>query len=122
MTERTRASLFGGSEPLEPTPVGSLDLSRFKPAKAPEFKPELAHKIAEEQGFTARHATKAKGKPDGRRLKRSDRSVQFNVRLRPDVSARFWSGAEAAGAVYADDFLDQLLTLYEETVGRQKKT
>jgi hypothetical protein len=119
MTDRKRASMFS-SDPIEGNDVNkpSLDLGRFQPQKAPEIAPQIAKDIADQQGFTTTHAAKPQQKRDGRRLKRSARSVQFNVRLRPEVAERFWKWAEAEKSVYADDFLEKLLELYERRGGQ----
>lgn len=114
-SERKRASLFGDPTP-EVEPTKGLNLDRFTPKPAPSVDAEAVEAISEEAGFTAKHAkptTKAPKKRDGRSLKKSPRTSQFNVRLKPETSNRFWDGAEKEGMEYADDFLAHLLDLYE---------
>lgn len=106
--ERKRAPLFGTPEE---TPK-NLDLGRFSPKPAPKIDPQTVENVSKEAGFTTKHA-KPKKKPDGRRLKKSLRTSQFNVRLKPETAERFWSGAEKQGLEYADDFLAHLLDQYE---------
>lgn len=116
--ERKRASLFDDAHPetnTESTSV-ALDLSGFAPKPAPTTDPNTLKSITESSGFTKKHAKKTNAAPkkiDGRTLKRSPRTSQFNVRLRPETSNRFWAGAEAEEMEYADDFLVHLLNLYE---------
>lgn len=114
MTERKRANMFGAADGVPENGGAKLNLERFQPKMAPEIAPEIAHEIAAQQGFTTTHSTKKMEKRDGRKLKRSSRSVQFNVRLRPEVAERFWKWAEAEDMVYADDFLEHLIALYEQ--------
>lgn len=114
-TERKRASLFGDPTPeVEPdaSSAKGLNLDRFTPKPAPQVDAEAVEAISEEAGFTAKHA-KAPKKRDGRSLKKSPRTSQFNVRLKPETSNRFWDGAEKEGMEYADDFLTHLLYLYD---------
>lgn len=114
--ERKRASMFDDDEPAEKP---KLNLERFAPKKPPEVDAKVVETISEEAGFTTSHAPKAPEPPkrDGRRLKKSERTTQFNVRLKPQNAERFWAGAEKEGYEYADDFLNHLLTLYEESRG-----
>lgn len=117
--ERKRASLFG-----DPTPeVGAkaphtqgLNLDRFAPKPAPPINAKTVEKISEEVGFTAKHSRsvqKPAQKRDGRTLKKSPRTTQFNVRLKPETTEKFWAGTEKEGMAFADDFLAHLLELYE---------
>lgn len=106
--ERKRASLFGAA-PEEPT---TLNLDRFSPKPAPKVDAQTIDAVSKDAGFTTKHA-KTKKKPDGRRLKKSLRTSQFNVRLKPETAERFWSGAEAQDLEYADDFLSYLLDIYD---------
>ena len=110
-TERKRASLF--SDPVERGT--ELNLDRFAPRKAETVDPVQVEKVSKDAGFTTKHAPEKK-KRDGRSLKRSKRTNQFNVRLRPEIAERFWSGAENEGMTYADDFLTHLLELYEGSI------
>lgn len=117
-TERKRASLFGDDGDADaPPPAKKLNLDRFAPKKAPSIDPKLAEDLSEQAGFTTKHAPKKSAKPpakrDGRRLKKSTRTAQFNIRLKPENADRFWAGAESEGMEYADDFLEHLLNLYE---------
>lgn len=118
--ERKRASLFEDEEPAASKP--KLNLERFAPKKPPEVDAKVVETISEEAGFTTSHAPKAPEVPeqpkrDGRRLKKSARTTQFNVRLKPQNAERFWAGAEREDYEYADDFLNHLLSLYEESRG-----
>lgn len=112
---RKRASLFGEAEVESKSADINLKLERFKPKKAPQLDTSLIETISEDTGFTTKHAKPKKGpaKRDGRRLKKSSRTSQFNVRLKPQNAERFWNGAEKEGYEYADDFLNHLLDLYE---------
>lgn len=115
MTERKRASLFASDAQEEGV---KLELGKFQPKKAPEAPKHVVEKISEESGFTTTHAPKPAPKRDGRRLKRSARTAQFNVRLKPENAERFWAGAESEGFEYADDFLQFLLDSYEKGRGK----
>ena len=107
--ERKRASLFDDNgDDAKP----SLNLERFTPKTPPEIDTKIVESVSEEAGFTTTHS-KAPKKRDGRKLKKSARTSQFNVRLKPQTAERFWSGAEKQGMEYADDFLEHLLDLYE---------
>ena len=128
-TERKRASLFeDDDEPPTPEPSRKLNLDRFAPKKAAPVDTKVVEELSKESGFTTAHAPKPEApveptpeapKRDGRRLKKSERTSQFNVRLRPANAERFWEGTEREGYEYADDFLNHLLTLYEEGRGPQ---
>ena len=119
---RKRAPLFGdASEETKNETPNRLDLGRFEPKPRPKPAPNLdvarVDLISEESGFTTKHSKKPTSKPtktDGRRLKKSPRTSQFNVRLKPETSERFWNGAESMGMEYADGFLEYLLDLHEE--------
>ena len=127
--ERKRASLFGDDdEATTLEPKRKLNLDRFAPKKAPPVDTKVVKELSKESGFTTAHAPKPEmqvepapepPKRDGRRLKKSERTTQFNVRLKPANADRFWAGAEREGYEYADDFLDHLLSLYEEGRGLQ---
>ena len=112
--ERKRASLFEDDD-ASPEPSRNLNLDRFAPKKAPEVDAKVVETISEDAGFTTKHAPKKPepAKRDGRRLKKSLRTSQFNVRLKPQTAERFWAGAEKEDYEYADDFLEHLLELYE---------
>jgi hypothetical protein len=118
-TERKRASLFGESTPsVKPlsTSINGLNLDRFLPKPAHEVDKKVVEAISEEAGFISKITKPAPmptKKVDGRSLKKSPRTSQFNVRLKPETSERFWAGAKAEEREYADDFLAYLLTLYE---------
>ena len=104
-TERKRASLFGDTTP-DAKPAKGLNLDRFTPKPAPAIDSKAVEEISEEAGFTTKHAKKPIiKKRDGRRLKKSTRTSQFNVRLKPETADRFWGGAEKQDMEYADDFL-----------------
>lgn len=107
---RKRASLFGNTAEESKT---TLNLERFSPKKAQAVDAKTIKAISEKSGFTTKHA-KPKIKPDGRRLKKSLRTSQFNVRLKPETAERFWLGAEKLGLEYADDFLEHLLNSLEK--------
>jgi hypothetical protein len=118
--ERKRAALFDDDEPVVAKP--KLNLDRFAPKKPPEVDAKVVETVSKEAGFTTSHAPKEPETPeppkmDGRRLKKSNRTTQFNVRLKPQNAERFWAGAEREGYEYADDFLAHLLKLYEEGRG-----
>lgn len=112
--ERKRASLFD-DESSENTQDSGLNLDRFAPKKAPQLDAKVVESISKEAGFTTTHAPKKPEtiKRDGRKLKKSLRTSQFNVRLKPQTAERFWVGAEKQEFEYADDFLEYLLKLYE---------
>lgn len=112
MHQRKRASLF--EDKSENPNQNGLNLSDFRPEKPPEVIPEIVQSISQDAGFTTTHAPKVPKKRDGRRLKKSGRTVQFNVRLKPETADRFWAGAEKENVEYADDFLNRLLNIYEE--------
>lgn len=113
--ERPRAPLFSDPTSAEP-PKKSLNLARFAPKPAAAVDAEVVEAISAETGFTTKHAKTAHKPPkkrDGRTLKKSPRTTQFNVRLRPEMAEKFWAGAEKEGLEYADDFLAHLLELYD---------
>lgn len=112
MHQRKRASLF--EEKSESSEPNRLNLSGFTPEKPPEINPKIVESISQDAGFTTTHAPKVPKKRDGRRLKKSGRTVQFNVRLKPETAERFWAGAEKEDVEYADDFLRRLLDVYEK--------
>ena len=113
--ERKRASLFGDLSPeldAKKLHTQGLNLDRFAPKPAPPIDTKTVEEISEEAGFTAKHARPTK-KRDGRTLKKSPRTTQFNVRLKPETTDKFWAGTEKEGMAFADDFLVHLLDLYE---------
>jgi len=116
-SERKRAALFGDT--VEEPDAPKMDLDKFQPKPAHEIDQSIADKITQEEGFTTGHgktrASSNQQKRDGRRLKKSQRTTQFNVRLKPSNADRFWAGAEAEEMEYADDFLAHLLDIYEGT-------
>lgn len=116
-TDRKRASLFGNTDQKPETPPSkSLNLDRFTPKPAIPVDIYTVDAISKDAGFTTKHAKPAAPvakKRDGRSLRRSPRTNQFNVRLQPKTADRFWGGAEKEGMEYADDFLAQLLDIYE---------
>ncbi|WP_419901079.1 hypothetical protein [Kiloniella sp.] len=113
-TERKRASLFSDeNEPDDKTSKKKINLDRFAPKKAPPIDTNILETLSEEAGFTTSHAKKTVAKRDGRKLKKSARTTQFNVRLKPQTAERFWVGAENKGLEYADDFMEYLLDVVD---------
>ena len=118
-TERKRALLFGDPATnlnAKAPHTKGLNLDRFAPKPAPPIDTKTVKEISEEAGFTAKHARpahKPAKKRDGRTLKKSPRTTQFNVRLKPETTDKFWAGTEKEGMIFADDFLAHLLYLYE---------
>ena len=100
-----------GDNTPKPAATG-LNLERFQPKAPPPVDEKEVAAVGEASGFTTKHARKPK-KLDGRSLKKSARTHQFNVRLKPQTAERFWAGAKAAGFEYADDFLEYLLVQHE---------
>lgn len=124
--ERKRASLFGNDDETSINQESKLNLSRFTPKKAAPVDEKIVDELSKETGFITSHARKPEApempvyespKRDGRKLKRSGRTTQFNIRLKPENANRFWAGAECEGYEYADHFLSHLLTLYESSKG-----
>ena len=119
VTERKRAGMFDGPDDADEQANTKLNLARFTPKPAPKIDPKAVVKIAEESGFNTKHAKPNKEqnettkRRDGRTLKKSPRTTQFNVRLQPHTAERFWVGAENEGFDYADQFLIHLLELYD---------
>lgn len=112
-SDRRRASPFDLTDPAAAAPPErKIDLSRFTSQKPPEVDETVLKQTAAAAGFTTSHAKQPAPKRDGRKLKKSPRTAQFNVRLSPDTVDRFWAAAEEAGHTFADDMLAELLTLY----------
>lgn len=81
------------------------------PKRAPESL-HIVPDVNEEADFTTKHARPAK-KRYGRTLKKSPRTTQFNMRLKPETTDKFWAGTKKEGMIITDDFLAHLLDLYE---------
>jgi len=83
------------------------DYSNFKPRK-PQAQPTTPQisEAAQQTGFTTRHAAP---KVDGRSLRTTKRTAQFNISVAPDTKDRFWALAQAAGAQSGEEFLIRLM-------------
>ena len=112
---RQRANLFEQDEP-----EGDLDLADFTPRRSPLSDPPDALRAAGEVGgFRTRHAVEQpppvpEEPRDGRSLRRTGRSAQFNIAVTPEAKARFWQLAQAAGARAGGEFFEQLLNEWEK--------
>ena len=111
---RQRANLFQQDEK-----EGDLDLAEFAPRPSPLNDPPGALRAAGEVGgFRTRHAVEPTTLPeeprDGRSLRRTGRSAQFNIAVTPEAKARFWKLARAAGVRAGGEFFEQLLNEWEK--------
>ena len=102
---------------------GDLDLAGFAPRQARRNDPpDALRQAGEAGGFRTRHAVPPPATPpqeprDGRSLRRTGRSAQFNIAVTPEAKARFWQLAQEAGARAGGEFFEQLLNAWEKRGG-----
>lgn len=89
MNERRKT--FGA----DPGPADDLGAGDFQPRPIARPDPEAARRVAEEGGFTAGATTRAPA--DTQRRYRTGRTAQLNLKVTPEIRARFASMADAAG-------------------------
>lgn len=116
---RRRASLIEQDEP-----GNDLDLAGFEPRRTPlKDPPDLLRQAGEVGGFRTRHAMEpapppaadATGPPkDGRSLRKTGRSAQFNIAVKPEDKSRFWHLAEQANVRAGGEFFQRLLDEWEK--------
>jgi len=104
MNDRKRGGLDIGEETTGP------DFTDFKPRTHSLAAPtEPARRMAQETGFTTRHAAQAPVKVDGRSLRSTNRTTQLNIAVHSETRERFWTLAQAAGVRTGEDFLKRLM-------------
>jgi hypothetical protein len=108
---RDRAKLFerDGNDPL-------LKVKQAKPnMKLPPYDDAKVREIAQETGFSSRadpdssRQSVGAGTFDARSLRKSGRSSQLNIAIKPSTKDRFWRYAVAKGFTTGEDTLLALL-------------
>jgi hypothetical protein len=97
------------------------EVSDFEPkAVRPTESQEMARSIGLDAGFTARHApdpptVKVDTLPafDARSLRRSNRTAQLGIAVRPETKDRFWRVAQQLGVQSGEEVLEALLNAFE---------
>jgi len=86
------------------------DFTKFGPRK-PQAQPTTSQisEAAQQTGFTTRHAAPPPPKIDGRSLRATKRTAQFNIAVAPHTKDRFWALAKVAGAESGEEFLIRLM-------------
>ena len=96
----------------------SLDFGDFDDFKEnPKSKPQPAkhQKIAESEGFTSRQSKTQKTKiVDGRSLRSTGRTSQLNIAVKTETKNSFWQLAQDGGYSRGEEFLKELLELWEK--------
>ncbi|MEX5514945.1 hypothetical protein [Pseudophaeobacter sp. 1A09344] len=109
---RIRPTTF---ETVEDDPLA--DLAQIEPVPVRQIPAsDKVRKIADEAGFTARHGKaerdveeQAQATFDARSLRKTGRSSQLNIAIKPGTKDRFWSFAIEQGFVAGEDALLALL-------------
>ena len=103
----------------------ALDLPEvddFAPKAArPTESPELARSAGRDAGFVTRHAPEPAGPAappvaamfDARSLRRSNRTAQLGIALRPETRDRFWRVARNLGLRGGEETLEALLDAFD---------
>jgi len=99
----------------EPAKLDFRGIESFEPKKRkPAAKPgdtskekQIVAEAAAQEGFTPRTGTAPK--IDGRTLRRTGRTAQFNISVKPETKDRFWEAAQRHGFSNGEEFLLFLL-------------
>lgn len=100
------------------------DISDFQPrATSPGTNEGEIKKVAEQNGFTTRHAKTATGPVapgfDARSLRRTNRTAKLNIATTEQNRERFWSLAQRMGIRSGDSLLSAMMDVYEREKGRE---
>nr|WP_295237891.1 stability/partitioning determinant [uncultured Brevundimonas sp.] len=93
----------------DPGPADDLGAGDFQPRPIARPDPEVARRVAEEGGFTA--GTTARATADTQRRYRTGRTAQLNLKVTPEVLARF--------ATLADEMEISMNELFERLLKAQ---
>jgi hypothetical protein len=94
----------------------SLDNFSPLPSK-PRDNPEIAQLIGEDSGFTTRHGQNAppvQNTFDARSLRKSKRTAQLGIAVRPETKDRFWKIAQDLELQSGEEVLEFLLSAAEK--------
>jgi hypothetical protein len=96
------------------------EVHEFEPKSArPVETGELARSIGQDAGFLTRHSpqtsTSSVSNPtfDARSLRRSNRTAQLGIAVRPETKDRFWRVAQQLGVQSGEEVLEALLAAFE---------
>ena len=98
------------------------EVNDFEPKAArPTESPEMARSIGQDAGFVTRHALEpARAKTvsvslpfDARSLRRSNRTAQLGIAVRPETKDRFWRVAQQLGLQSGEEVLEAVLDAFD---------
>ena len=104
---RKPATLNFGNLDTSPKPKGTI---QEKSSKKREMSDVAT--IAAKEGFTSRSGFTAK--VDGRTLRKTGRTSQLNISVKPETKSKFWETAHAYGFSNGESFLLELLASFEQ--------
>lgn len=100
-------------------PMDFPDLSDFEPSSTPPQANKAEIKaVAQQSGFTARHAPQAAPTPapapfDARSLRRTNRTEKLNIAVTAETRTRFWAAAQSIGSTSGEDVLIAMMDAFE---------
>lgn len=97
---------FGGIQSFGPT----KEKTKRKASDVSSEK-QIAAAVAAEEGFTPRTGTTPR--IDGRTLRKTGRTAQLNISVKPETKDRFWETAQSNGYSNGEEFLLFLLEKIE---------
>ncbi len=107
-------------------PLDDLDLTEFKPRRAPAVRPQSGEtsRAAEAAGFRSREAKESEKIADGaggavqQRRRRTGRNAQFNLKARPETIAAYCAIADQMGWGLGET-LEKAVELLEDRYGER---